>query len=325
VARLAAAAQGTRVLSRALVTGAGGFVGSHLVERLAGEHEVIGIARHGEATPGVRSSLPLDLADADATRRAVEQARPDLVFHLAAQASVRRSWDAPRETIEANVALTLNVLEAVRAAAPEATVVVVGSGEEYGPVPDERLPVTEDEPLRPQNPYAVSKASADLAAGFYADAHGLRVVRTRAFNPAGPRQTDAYVVAAFARQIAEAEAAGGDSLVIETGNLAPRRDFTDVRDVVRAYDALAARGEPGVFNVCSGVSTPAADILAGLAALTPLRVEQRTDPSRLRKHEVMDIRGSHDRLTGATGWQPEIPLEQTLADTLDWWRAEVAR
>ena len=209
----------------------------------------------------------------------------------------------------------------MRDEAPEAVVVAVGSGETYGPVPEERLPVVESEPLRPQNPYAVSKAAADLLAGFYADAHGLKVVRPRPFNHVGPAQTDAYVVAAFARQIAAAERSGERRLVLETGNLQPRRDFTDVRDVVRAYWELAQLGEPGVFNVCSGVSVPVADILARLTALTDLEVEQRTDPSRLRKHEVMDIRGSHDRLTQATGWQPEIALEQTLADTLDWWRA----
>jgi GDP-4-dehydro-6-deoxy-D-mannose reductase len=208
----------------------------------------------------------------------------------------------------------------VRSSAPEAVVVVAGSGEQYGPVPEERLPVTEDEPLRPQNPYAVSKAATDLLAGFYADAHGLRVVRTRAFNHAGPAQSEIYVVSAFAKQIAEAERAGLDELVLETGNLEPRRDFSDVRDVVRAYWLAAERGEPGIFNVCSGVSVRIADILARLAALTELRVEQRTDPSRLRKHEVMDIRGSHERLTAATGWRPEIPIERTLADALDWWR-----
>jgi GDP-4-dehydro-6-deoxy-D-mannose reductase len=129
------------------------------------------------------------------------------------------------------------------------------------------------------------------------------------------------VISAFARQIADAERAGDGRLELLTGNLEPRRDFSDVRDVVRAYWLLAQLGEPGVFNVCSAVSVPVADILARLAGLTDLEVEQRTDPSRLRKHEVMDIRGSHDRLSEATGWQPEIALDQTLTDTLEWWRA----
>jgi GDP-4-dehydro-6-deoxy-D-mannose reductase len=303
---------------RTLITGASGFVGRHLtvaaVERGA---QVVGLGRDPDTA---ESYVQADLGDADATRRAVADVRPDAVFHLAASASVAESWRSPRETIDNNVGATLNLLEAVRAEAPGAVVVVAGSGEEYGPVPEERLPVTEDEPLRPQNPYAVSKASADLLAGFYADAHGLRVVRTRAFNHAGPGQADAYVVSAFARQIADAERAGRSELVLETGNLEPRRDFTDVRDVVRAYLLAAERGEPAIFNVCSGISVPVADILARLAALTDVRVEGHVDASRLRKHEVMDIRGSHERLTEATGWEPAIALDRTLADTLDWWR-----
>jgi GDP-4-dehydro-6-deoxy-D-mannose reductase len=296
---------------RALITGAVGFVGGHLTDRLAADGaDITGPSRD-----------ELDLLDADATRRAVAAIKPDAVFHLAALASVGDSWKSPAETFDNNTRATLNLLEAVRAEAPEAVVLHAGSGEQYGPVPEERLPVTEDEPPRPQNPYAVSKAAADLLAGFYADAHGLRVVRTRAFNHAGPGQSAGYVVSAFAKQIADAEREGRKELVIETGNLAPRRDFTDVRDVVRAYALAVDRGEAAIYNVCSGVSVPVADILARLAALTDLRVEQRTDPSRLRKHEVMDIRGSHDRLTEATGWQPEIALDKTLADTLDWWRA----
>jgi GDP-4-dehydro-6-deoxy-D-mannose reductase len=295
---------------RALITGAAGFVGGHLNDHLAAA---------GAETSGP-SRDELDLLDAPATRRAVAGFRPDAVFHLAALASVGQSWSDPFETFDNNTRATLNLLEAVRAEAPDSVVVAAGSGEEYGPVPEERLPVTEQEPLRPQNPYAVSKAAADLLAGFYADAHGLRVVRTRAFNHAGPGQSDMYVVSAFAKQIADAERAGLAELVVETGNLAPKRDFCDVRDVVRAYALLAECGDAGIFNVCSGVSVPVADILAGLARLTDVAVEQRTDPARLRQHEVMDIRGSHERLTEATGWQPEIALGTTLADTLDWWR-----
>ena len=296
---------------RVLITGAAGFVGHHLTTHAVTEGaEVIGPSRE-----------ELDLLDADATRGAVAEAQPDAVFHLAALASVADSWRAPAETLDNNMRATLNLLEAVRSAASDAVVLAAGSGEVYGPVAPELLPVTEDAPLRPQNPYAVSKAAAELLGGFYADAHGLRVIRTRAFNHAGPGQSDDYVVAAFARQIAEAERAGNSELLLETGNLEPRRDFTDVRDVVRAYWLAVAGGHSGTFNVCSGVSASVADILARLAALTELRVEQRTDPSRLRKHEVMDIRGSHQRLTAATGWRPEIELDRTLADTLDWWRS----
>jgi GDP-4-dehydro-6-deoxy-D-mannose reductase len=307
---------------RVLITGAAGFVGRHLSE-LAAERgaDIAGLGRDAAAPGAVGDYVVADLLDADATRRAVRDLRPDVVFHLAAIASVPQSWRDPRGALDNNIGASVNLLDAVREEAPDAVVVAVGSGETYGPVPEERLPVVETEPLRPQNPYAVSKAAADLLAGFYVDAHGMRIARPRPFNHVGPAQTDAYVVAAFARQIADAERAGEKRLLLETGNLEPRRDFTDVRDVVRAYWLLGELGESAIFNVASGVSVPVADILARLAALTDLEVEQRTDPSRLRKHEVMDIRGSHDRLTEATGWQPEIALDQTLADTLDWWRS----
>ena len=306
---------------RLLITGAAGFVGSHMAAHAAERGtDAFGVGRDPAGPESLAAYVQADLLDAPAIRAAVAELRPDAVVHLAAAASVAESWAAPADTIDINTRSTLNLLEAVRAEAPDALVLHAGSGEQYGPVPDERLPVGEDEPLRPQNPYAVSKAAADLLAGFYADAHGLRVVRTRAFNHAGPGQSDMYVVSAFAKQIAAAERAGQADLVLETGDLAPRRDFCDVRDVVRAYWLAAERGESAIYNVCSGVSIPVADILAGLARATDVSVEQRTDPARLRKHEVMDIRGSHERLTDATGWEPEIALERTLADTLDWWR-----
>jgi GDP-4-dehydro-6-deoxy-D-mannose reductase len=251
-----------------------------------------------------------DLRDAAATRRAIAAARPDVVYHLAARAHVGDSWRDPAGTLQDNLAMTLNVLEAVRDAAPEAVVVAVASGEVYGP--PERLPVDESAPLRPQNPYAVSKASADLLAGFYADAHGLRVIRVRAFNHAGPGQDPTYAISSFARQAADGAAR------IVTGNPDARRDYTDVRDVVRAYRLLADRGQAGVFNVCSGRSASSAELVAMLG------LEQVVDPALLRPNEVMEIRGSYEALRAATGWEPEIPLAQTLRDTVTWWRDEPA-
>ena len=260
----------------------------------------------------------VDLRDAQAVLDTVASVAPDRVFHLAADASVARSWAAPSETLRNNVGGTLNLLEAIRAEAPEARVLVAGSGEQYGP-PDE-LPVDESAPLRPQSPYAVSKCSADLLAGFYADAHGMHVVRTRAFNHTGPGQPHTYVVSSFARQIARAEAAGRSEVEVTTGNIEVRRDFSDVRDVTRAYLVAIERADPGAYNVCSGRAVKIADILAALADQSPLHVAQRTDPSLVREHDVMEIRGSHEKLTAATGWRPEIPLERTLGDILDWWR-----
>ena len=297
---------------RALITGAGGFAGGHLAAhcRASGD-DIVEVSR----------SAGTNLLDAGAARAAVAAARPDVLYHLAARAHVGESWEDPAGFLRDNVAMALNVLEAVRAEAPEATVVAVGSSELYGP--PERMPVDEQAPIRPQNPYAVSKASADLLAGFYADAHGLRVIRPRAFNHAGPGQTPIYAIASFARQAAAAAERGEDPIVFRTGNAHTRRDYTDVRDVVRAYRLLAERAEPGIYNVCSGRSTSAAELLAMLAEAAGAGLEHQIDPDLVRAHEVMEVRGDPGRLRAATGWEPEIPLDRTLADTVAWWREEL--
>jgi GDP-4-dehydro-6-deoxy-D-mannose reductase len=305
------------VSRRVLVTGASGFAGSHLAAacRAAGD-DVAALSRSGGG-----GAQAVDLLDAAATRAAVASSAPDVIYHLAALAHVGRSWGDPASTLAHNQAINLNLLEAVRAEAPAAMLVAVSSGEVYGP--PAALPVDETAVLRPQNPYAVSKAAGDLLAGFYADAHGLRVVRPRAFNHAGPGQPPIYALASFTRQVAAGLEAGDDPLRLVTGNPDAKRDFTDVRDVVRAYRLLAARGEPGAFNVCSGRSVSPRELLAGLAQVAGVEIEHEVDPELVRAHEVMEIRGSAERLRAATGWQPEIPLERTLADTVDWWRREI--
>jgi GDP-4-dehydro-6-deoxy-D-mannose reductase len=275
-----------------------------------------------ERAPEGARAIAVDLVDPDATGAAVRDAAPDVVFHLAALASVAESWEHPRRVLGENPLATLNLLETVRAEASRARVLVVSTGEVYGP--PARLPVDEDAPLRPQNPYAVSKAAADLLGGMYADAHGLAVVRARAFNHAGPGQSPIYVVASLARQVAAAVRAGESRARVVTGNPDARRDFTDVRDVVRAYRLLAERAEPGAYNVCSGRTASVRDLLAGLAEATGIEIEHVVDPDLVRAHEVMEIRGSHERLTTATGWEPEIPLERTLADTVKWWAEQPA-
>jgi GDP-4-dehydro-6-deoxy-D-mannose reductase len=310
---------------RVLITGATGFAGRHLAELSAvSGAATVGLGRRSvapaELPPGLADYLVADLLDPAQAEAAVRSTGPERVFHLAAEASVSRSWEDPAGAILNNLSGTLNLLEAVRRHAPGARVLVAGSGEEYG-VP-EQLPVDERHPIRPRNPYAVSKASADLAAGFYADTYGMHVLRARAFNHAGPGQSATYVVANLARQIAAAEAAPPASGTFEllTGNLDVRRDFTDVRDVVRAYWVALEHAEPDVYNVCSGSSAAVGEIFAALTEHTRLKVDARVDPSLLREHEVMEIVGSHDRLTAATGWRPEIPLERTLEDALEWWR-----
>jgi GDP-4-dehydro-6-deoxy-D-mannose reductase len=264
--------------------------------------------------------LRVDLLDAAAVRAAVRGTAPDVVCHLAALAHVGESWREPEAYLRDNVAMTLHLLEAVRSEAPEASVVVSASGELYGPPAS--LPVGEDAPLRPQNPYAVSKAGADLLAGFYADAHGLRVTRARAFNHAGPGQAPVYAIASFARQVAAGVVSGEQPVRVVTGNPDARRDFTDVRDVARAYRQLG-HAEPGVYNVCSGHTASATELVAALGRVAGVEVDHVVDPALVRGHEVMEIRGSYARLQAATGWEPEIPLERTLADTVQWWAGEI--
>jgi GDP-4-dehydro-6-deoxy-D-mannose reductase len=294
-------------MGAAFVTGGSGFVGRHLVEQLG--TCVVAPAR-----------TELDLLDGEAVRRQIAAAGPERVFHLAAHASVGRSWEEPAAVLRDNVAMTLNLLEAVRHEAPEAAVVVVSSGEVYGP--PKSLPVDESAPLRPQNPYAVSKAASDLLAGQYADAHGLRVTRVRVFNQAGPGQSDEYVVGTITRQIADAEARGAHGVVVRTGPLDLARDFTDVRDTCRAYVAAASL-PADAYNVCSGRATSVGGIVELARQAARIEVRHEVDPERVRAHDVPEVRGSAERLRELTGWEPELPLERTIADALDAWRVEL--
>jgi GDP-4-dehydro-6-deoxy-D-mannose reductase len=308
---------------RALITGASGFAGGYLVRgcHAAGD-EVLGISRRGTVPCG--EALSVDLLDAPAVRSAVRSLAPQVVYHLAALSSVGRSWEEPASTLQDNIASAVNVLEAVRLEAPSARLVWVSSCQIYG-APD-RLPADEDAPVRPDNPYGVSKASGDMLAGVYAAAHGLDVIRARPFNHTGPGQPPLFILSSLARQAAEGRLAGVDTLRVRTGNAATRRDFTDVRDVARAYRLLAERAEPGIYNVSSGRSISAAEQVQLLADLiAPIEVRHEVDPHRVRAHEVMDLSGSHDRLTAATGWRPEITLRQTMSDTIEWWERELAR
>jgi GDP-4-dehydro-6-deoxy-D-mannose reductase len=314
---------------RALITGVGGFAGQYLAEHCTGRGaEVIGLGRGELHEPGALRSLSdyvvADLLDRSAAERAIREASPDWVFHLAAEASVGRSWTDPAAAVTNNLFATVNLLEALRQRGSAAGVLVACSGEEYG-VP-EWLPVDERHPLRPRNPYSAGKAAADVASGFYADTYGMRVIRARSFNHAGPGQSADYVIASFARQIALAERGTGRPREVElmTGNLSVRRDFTDVRDVVEAYWLLSELAEPGAYNVCSGRSVRVEELLAGLSEHTELEVRSRVDSGLLREQEVMELMGSHEKLTAATGWEPAIPLARTLRESLEWWRQQSA-
>jgi GDP-4-dehydro-6-deoxy-D-mannose reductase len=271
---------------------------------------------------GVGRGFAVDLRDADAVRRMLAEIRPDVVYHLAALSSVGRSWEDPAEVLNSNVASAVNLLEALRSAAPGARVVWVSSCEVYGT--PAAMPIAEDAPVQPANPYAVSKASGDLLAAVYAEAHELDLLRVRPFNHAGPGQLPIFIVSSLARQAAEGLVTGASTIEIVTGSPDTRRDFTDVRDVVRAYRLLAAQGEPGVYNVSSGRSVSANEHVALLADLVaPVPVRHAVDPALVRISEIAELRGSNDRLVQATGWRPEIPLRQTMLDTLRWWEREL--
>lgn len=299
---------------KALVTGAHGFVGRHLVEHLtAMGDDVTGIDR---ATDG------LDITDADAVTGIIAEISPQVIYHLAGWADVGASWKAPVAAFRVNAEGTLNVLSAAAEAGVE-RVVAVSSADVYGIVKPDELPLTEDSPLRPASPYAASKVAADYLGLQAWLGRGLPVMRVRAFNHLGPGQTDQFVAPALASRIARAERDGGQVLTV--GDLSSRRDFTDVRDVVRAYRLLMERGQPGeVYNVCSGVDLAIQDLADQLLAQATVPLRFEVDPALLRPVELPVLRGSHARLTQATGWEPEIPIAQTLTDLLQDWRGRVA-
>jgi GDP-4-dehydro-6-deoxy-D-mannose reductase len=303
-----------------LVTGASGFVGPHLVAQLQRDGDDVRTTdRHGAGPRHVCT----DLLDADSTAALVEATQPERIFHLAGLSSVAESFAHPQETLQTNLIGTCNLLEAVRRLAPRARVLIVGSAEAYGNVPVERQPIAELEPLRPASPYAVSKAAVELLSQAYAAVHEVDAVLVRAFPHSGPGQSDRFALPSFARQIAHAER-GLQPPVLRVGNLDVWRDLTDVRDVVRAYAALAHDGERGVvYNVCRGGVQRIGDLVQALvdSARVPIRVE--VDPARWRPADLPLLHGDPARLRTRTGWSAEIGIERTLADILADWRRRV--
>lgn len=313
---------------RALVTGISGFVGGHLTEHLVAEGDlVVGLSASG-CWPAQLAHLGqcarierLDLADcaeadlADLLRRK----QSEVIYHLAAQSNPQESLSDPRGTWALNLGGTLNLLEAVKASGQRPRVVLVSSGVCYGNPAPELIPVREDCPLRPPNPYAASKAAADLLGIQHYLAHNTDVIVVRPFNHAGPRQSPRYVLAALARQVAEVESGRRDCL--EIGNLDVVRDFTDVRDVVCAYRLLAQDGQPGeIYNLGCGRGTKIADALAHLCSLASVAIPVRVVASRVRAFDQPLLVADACKLRAATGWKPNYTIEQTLADMLDYCR-----
>jgi len=318
---------------RVLITGITGFAGSHLAEYVLSEHpesEVFGTMRWRSRTENIRdieSKVELvecDLRDLSSVKQLVERVRPERIFHLAAQSFVPSSWNAPAESLTTNILGQLNIFESVRALELDPGIQIACSSEEYGMVFENELPIKETNPLRPLSPYAVSKVGQDYLGYQYCQSFGMKVVRTRAFNHDGPRRGDVFVSSNFAKQLVMIEK-GQKEPVISVGNLEARRDFTDVRDIVRAYWLSLDGGcEPGeAYNICTGKDYCIQDVLDELIEMSGQMVEVREDPARLRPSDVPVLLGDASKFHAATGWKPEIPYEQTLQDMLDYWRAEI--
>jgi GDP-4-dehydro-6-deoxy-D-mannose reductase len=316
-------------MRRVLVTGVTGFAGSHLVDYMLTRNdvEIFGIQRWrspldniAHITSGL-TLLECDLRDPTSTRDTLEKVRPDWIFHLAAQSFVPTSWTAPTESLTTNVLGQVNIFEAVRRLGMKTRIQLACSSEEYGMVYENELPIRETNPLRPLSPYAVSKVAQDMLGYQYWMSWKVDSVRTRGFNHEGPRRGPVFVASDFAKQVADIEK-GRKEPVLHVGNLDARRDFTDVRDMVRAYWLALEHCEPGeVYNIASGTAWRIGDMLDRLLSLSKTKITVKQDPARMRPSDVPVLLGDYSKFHAATGWKPTIPFEQTLADMLDYWRA----
>jgi GDP-4-dehydro-6-deoxy-D-mannose reductase len=343
---------------RVLITGITGMAGSFLAEYLTDHHpdvEVFGTFRwrskldnlvdlrnrgrlnvldEGQritdqpglrrfVRPGQITVIDCELQDASAVRGVIRAVQPDRIFHLAAQSFVPTSWTAPAATLTNNITSQVNLFEAVREAHLDPIIHIAGSSEEYGLVYPDEAPITENNPLRPLSPYAVSKVGQEMLAIQYFRSYGMKCIVTRGFNHTGPRRGQVFVTSSFAKQIAEIEA-GLRPPIIDVGDLESKRDWTDTRDMVRAYWLATERGTPGEsYNVGSGRYMRVGDMLDVLLSLSSVDIAKEQDPSRMRPSDVLLLWANVDKFTRATDWQPLIPFNQTMTDLLGYWRERV--
>ncbi len=317
---------------RVLITGITGFAGSHLAEYILENQqgvEVFGTVRWRSRMDNIlhlQNRLKLieaDIKDIVSLKKALAESKPDRIFHLAAQSYVPFSWKSPTETFLINVIGQINLFEAILSLGLNPRIQVAGSSEEYGFVYPGEIPMKESNPLRPLSPYAVSKVAQDLLGYQYHKSYGMRIVRTRGFNHTGPRRGEVFICSNFAKQIAEVEK-GKREPVVHVGNLEARRDFTDVRDIVKAYWLCLEKGEDGeVYNIGSGKNHSMREILDILLSLSKINVRVEVDPQRLRPSDVPILLSDSTKFMALTDWKPEIPLEKSLRDLLDYWRERV--
>lgn len=307
-------------MPRVLVTGCGGFVGRHFVRRAVERGwDVRGVDRSPGAPEAGEQLVSADLCDAGAVAALLDEARPDAIVHLAAQSSVRQSFDEPADTFRNNTVPAVNLLHAIRTQGRPVRLLAVGSADEYGAVPPEELPLRETRAVRPGSPYALAKSVQNQWCNLFHALYDVDAVATRSFNHTGPGQRDDFVLSSFARQIVETRR-GRREPVLHVGNLDVRRDFLDVRDVCAAYEALLDRGQAGqTYNVCSGRSYRIGELLDRLIELAGAKLEVLIDSERLRAVDTPELRGDPAKIREATGWEPRIPIEDTLAALLDYW------
>lgn len=311
---------------KALVTGISGFVGSHMAEFLLQQNvEVTGTIRQRSRMDHIKHLKEIrlvecELRDPFSVEHLIKEIKPDLIFHLAAQSFVPTSWNSPIDTIHNNVAGQVNIMEALRRFDLSCKMQVACSSEEYGHVEPHETPIRETNPLRPLSPYAVSKVAQDYLGYQYYKSYGLPIIVTRTFNHTGPRRGENFVTSNFAKQIAQIEK-GVKPPVLYVGNLSAKRDFTDVRDVVRAYWLALEKGTPGeTYNIASGRCCTIREMLDLLLSFSNVNITIEEDPSRLRPSDVEILLGDYAKFQEATGWKPEIPFETTVKDLLQYWR-----
>lgn len=311
---------------KALIIGAAGFVGSYLIHHLKNDlnWEVLA-TKMPQETIGIDdiAIYDLDILDKESIQRLLRDLRPDAILHLAAQSSVGVSWKNPDLTIDVNIKGSIHVLDSIRTLDYVPRVLLIGSGEEYGHILPTETPISEDTVLRPGNIYAATKACQNMLGKIYADAYQMDIVSVRAFNHIGPNQTPIFVVADFCKQVAEIEA-GLIPPVIHVGNLSAARDFSDVRDVVRAYGLLLQKGQSGeTYNVGSGYAVTIEEILRKILLHSKITIQVEVDEEKLRPVDVPIIEADISKLQACTGWKPEITLDQTITDVLAYWRNKV--
>ena len=303
------------MMKKALITGSEGFVGKYLrAELTANGYDVTGL----DLVPGEKT-VAVNLLEPEAVETLLKELQPEVIFHLAGQANVGLSWKIPAKTMEINIVAAVNLMEAARKECPGCSMVLVGSSDEYGNLREKGSSVSEETEMNPGTPYAISKIAQEQMGKAYAKAYGMRICMTRSFNHGGAGQKPGFMIPDFASGIVKVERGEADAVCV--GNLTSRRDFTHVKDVVRAYRLIAEKGQPGeIYNVGSGKTCSAQEVLDRLIGMAKYPVTVRQDPARMRPSDTPVICCDHSKLTKDTGWEPEHGIEEILRETLEYYR-----